>query len=155
MQKQVLTKNFVEVLHLPGTTERIEELMKKWCGAADLTFPTDPATSEAGWVMTVAAFFDKRKSTNFCKAVQAMDGVGSIRKSCVDTSYDPMDVASFAPGRRGALSVLQKGKKRAVTFAPEFQKGTHRFGAVGKTNPRPFWFDEAAMQPAPPGEAVV
>ncbi len=143
MSRQVLTKNFVEILHLPGVSDKIQDLMKKWQGTADTSFPTDAAATEAGWEMVVAAFFDKRKSTNFFKVIQTMDGVGSIRKSSVDLVYEPMEVESVLPARGGGLSVVMKGRKRGVPFNLEYSKGTRKFGMVGKTNPRPFWFDES------------
>lgn len=152
MQKQTLSKNFVEVIHMPNLDEQIQALMTKYSGLLDKTFPIDPRTSEAGWGTTVAAFFDKRKSTNFMKAVQSLDGIGSIRKSMTETTYHPLDLESFVPGKNGALRVMQRGKKRAVTFEPEHQKGSFRYGLVGKTNPRPFWFDSAVLQaPLAPG----
>ena len=137
MQKQTLSKNFIEVIHMPTLEEQINSMMSKYGGSADKTFPVDPRTTEAGWSTTVAAFFDKRKSISFMKAVQSLDGIGSIRKSMTETTYHPLDLESFVPGRNGSLRVMQRGKKRAVTFDPEYQKDSFRYGTVGKTNPRP------------------
>ncbi|KAK9827041.1 hypothetical protein WJX74_004453 [Apatococcus lobatus] len=146
MQRQVLTKNYVEVLHLPALSERIQELIVKWSGVQDTSFPTDAATAEAGWAMTVAVFYDKRKSTSFYKGVQVLNGVGSIRKSSVDTVYEHLDAQSVTHGRQGKLSVLPHGKRRPVTLTLQHSKGTQRFGVVGNKTPRPFWFDEGAVR---------
>lgn len=157
-QRQVLTRNFVEVLHLPALSEQVRGLIEKWSGKEDTSFPPDAATAEAGWATTVAAFFDKRKSTSFYKAMQVLDGVGSIRKSSLDTVYEPLDAATVTHGRQGRLSVLPVGKRRPVTLTLQHTKGTQRFGVVGTKTPRPFWFDEAAVRgigsdPARPTDA--
>lgn len=132
---------------MPALEGEVGGLMKKFGGSVDNSFPVDPRTIEAGWATTVAAFFDKRKSTNYMKAVQSLDGIGSIRKSMTEITYSPLDVESFVPGRNGVLKIMRKGTKRAVSFEPEFERGSLRFGLIGKTTPRPFWFDSAILQP--------
>lgn len=152
MQRQAISKHFIEVVHVPSAQASITQPMEKWGGKVDTSFPLDEAATAAGWATTVAAFFDKRKSTNFAKGMRELPGVGSIKRTFTTIDYAPMEVESVTPGRKGSLSLLQRGKKRPVTFVEEFRKGEQVFGTVGRQNPRPFWFDEGRVQPAQPAQ---
>lgn len=145
MQSQTLVKNFVEVMHEPARLDAVLELMRKSGGTADASIQQNPAAE--GWTTTIAVFFDRRKSTTFCKNVTQHEGVGSVRRSSEDVTYAPMSVEKVSSGRNGALSVLVVGKKRPLRFVIEHSKHTQRFGKVGKTNPRRFWYDEALVEP--------
>lgn len=142
MQARTLVKNFVEVVHQPAKAQQIKDLTAKWGGVAEASIQPQPDVEKAGWMTTVVTFFDRRKSTCFCKAVAQEEGIGSVRRSSQDVSYSYMPVQRVSTSRNGALSVLQKSKKRPVTFRLEHAKNSQRFGLVGKTNPRAFWYDE-------------